>query len=373
MLKNSRPNMIVLPGDGIGPEVIGATIRIVEWFARHRGFDCDMKEEQFGVTNYYKIGRFMREGLMADLMKADVVLFGAMGGEGEHRAIPNEVRRKEGLLAVRQNMQVYANIRPVKAYAALAKASPLRADLAEGVDMVIVRELTGGMYFGEPRGVETLSDGEKRGVNTHVYTTPEVRRIGRVAFELARKRRGVVTSVDKANVMEAGMMWREEMDALHAKEFSDVKLNHLYVDNCAMQIVKNPRQFDVMVTDNLFGDILSDEASTIAGSLGMLPSASLSDPNADGQRRGLYEPGHGSAPDIAGQGKANPIATILSFGMALDLALDRKDDAKLLEDAVNGALEKGSRTADIAEPGLPVISTSQMADAVIAELDRRTR
>ena len=373
MIKNSRPNMIVLPGDGIGPEVIRQAVRVVEWFAKHRGFDCDMRQEEFGVQNWYKTGRFMRDGLMGDLMDADVVLFGAMGGDGEHRAIPNEVRRREGLLSVRQNMQVYANIRPVKAYAPLAKASPLRADLTEGVDMVVVRELTGGMYFGEPRGVETLADGSRRGVNTHVYTTPEVERIGRVAFELARKRRGVVTSVDKANVMEAGMMWREEIDALHAREFSDIKLNHLYVDNCAMQIVRAPRQFDVMVTDNLFGDILSDEASTIAGSLGMLPSASLSDPDEDGRRRGLYEPIHGSAPDIAGQDKANPIATILSFGMALELALDRKDDAALLESAVVSAIAAGYRTPDIVEPGSKVVSTTQMADAIIVELDRMTR
>ncbi len=372
-MKNSRPNMIVLPGDGIGPEVIRETVRIVEWFARHRRFDCEMREEQFGVQSWYKTGRFMREGLMEELMEADVVLFGAMGGDGEHRAIPNEIRRGQGLLAVRKSMAVYANIRPVKAFAPLAKASPLRADLTEGVDMVVVRELTGGMYFGEPRGVETLPDGEKRGVNTHVYTTPEVRRIGRVAFELARKRRGQVTSVDKANVMESGMMWREEMEALQAKEFPDIKLNHLYVDNAAMQIVRNPRQFDVLVTDNLFGDILSDEASTIAGSLGMLPSASLSDPDEYGRRRGLYEPIHGSAPDIAGQGKANPIATILSFGMALEVALDRKDDAKLLEDAVIAAVASGHRTPDIAEPGSTIVSTTAMADAVIAELDRMTR
>ena len=373
MIKNSRPNMIVLPGDGIGPEVIREAVRVVEWFARHRGFDCDINEEQFGVQNYYKSGRFMRDGLMDDLMKAEVVLFGAMGGDAEHRAIPNEIRRTQGLLSVRQKMQVYANIRPVKAFAPLAKASPLRADLTEGVDMVVVRELTGGMYFGAPRGVETLPDGEKRGVNTHVYTTPEVRRIGRVAFELARKRRGVVTSVDKANVMEAGMMWREEIETLHAREFSDVKLNHLYVDNAVMQIVPNPRQFDVLVTDHLFGDILSDEASTIAGSLGMLPSASLSDADEDGHRRGLYEPIHGSAPDIAGQGKANPIATILSFGMALELALDRKDDAKLLEDAVVAAVASGARTPDIAESGCDIVSTTGMADAVIAQLDRMTR
>jgi 3-isopropylmalate dehydrogenase len=267
-------------------------------------------------------------------------------------------------------MQVYANIRPVKAFPALAAASPIRADITRGVDMVVIRELIGGIYFGEPRGIETLADGTRRGVNTHVYTTPEIQRIGRVAFDLARSRKRHVTSVDKANVMVAGALWRQEIDTLQAQHYPDIELDHMYVDNCAMQIVRAPRHFDVLVTDNLFGDILSDCASTISGSLGMLPSASLSDAGPNGRRKGLYEPAHGSAPDIAGQDKANPLAAILSVGMALEMAFDRPDDTRLLERAVEAALAHGKRTADIAEPGAEIVSTTGMGDAVLGELDR---
>jgi 3-isopropylmalate dehydrogenase len=372
MARNARPNIVVLPGDGIGPEVVGQAVRVLEWFAKNRGLDVDSQHEDFGITTYHRTGRFMREGLMDDLMTADAVLFGAMGGEADHRVIPHDVRRRDGLLGVRNAMQVFANIRPVKPFAALAAASPLRADLTASVDMVIVRELTGGMYFGEPRFVETLPDGTRRGVNTHVYTTPEIQRIGRVGFDLARTRRKHVTSVDKANVMESGMMWREEMEKLQAEEYPDVTLVSQYVDNTAMQLVKAPGQFDVMVTDNLFGDILSDEASTIMGSLGMLPSASLSEKGPDGRRRGFFEPSHGSAPDIAGQGKANPIATILSLGMAMEMALGRAEDAKLLEQAVIAAVASNIRTPDIAESGSEIVSTSQMGDAVLAELHKLT-
>jgi 3-isopropylmalate dehydrogenase len=254
-------------------------------------------------------------------------------------------------------------------FRSLQNASSLKPEIIDGVDFIIVRELLGGIYFGEPRGIETLPDGQRRGFNTQVYTSSEIQRIGRVAFELARKRSGRVTSVDKANVMEAGALWRGEIVKLQESEFPDVKLDHMYADNASMQIVRSPRQFDVMVTDNLFGDILSDCAAMIAGSLGMLPSASLSAPGADGRRRGLYEPAHGSAPDIAGQNKANPLATILSLGMALEMSFDRKPDADLLESAVNGVLEKKIRTVDIAESGAKVVSTSGMGDAVLAELD----
>jgi 3-isopropylmalate dehydrogenase len=279
------------------------------------------------------------------------------------------VRREQGLLRVRREMEVFANLRPIKVFRSLQNASSLKPEIIDGVDFIIVRELLGGIYFGEPRGIETLPDGQRRGFNTQVYTSSEIQRIGRVAFELARKRSSRVTSVDKANVMEAGALWRGEIVKLQESEFPDVKLDHMYADNASMQIVRSPRQFDVMVTDNLFGDILSDCAAMIAGSLGMLPSASLSAPGADGRRRGLYEPAHGSAPDIAGQNKANPLATILSLGMALEMSFDRKPDADLLESAVNGVLEKKIRTVDIAESGAKVVSTSGMGDAVLAELD----
>jgi 3-isopropylmalate dehydrogenase len=370
MTRNSRPNLMILPGDGIGQEVISQAVRMLEWFATHRGFDCAMQHGDFGVGAYYRSGRIMTDELRTDILAADAVLFGAMGGDADHRAIPQEMRRREGLPGVRKAMQVYANLRPVKAFPALAAASPIRANVTAGVDVMIVRELVGGIYFGEPRGIETLADGTRRGVNTHVYTTPEIQRIGKVAFELARRRKRRVTSVDKANVMEAGALWREEMDTLRAQHYPDIELDHLYVDNCAMQVVRNPRRFDVLVTDNLFGDILSDCAATISGSLGMIPSASLSDIGPNGRRKGLFEPVHGSAPDIAGQGKANPLAAILSVGMAMEMAFDRPDDARLIERAIDAALVGGKRTADIAEPGTEIVSTTGMGDAVLGELHR---
>jgi 3-isopropylmalate dehydrogenase len=265
---------------------------------------------------------------------------------------------------------VFANLRPIKVFPALKSASSLKAEVIEDVDFLIVRELLGGVYYGEPRGIEKLPDGQRRGYNTAVYTTHEIERIGRTAFELARQRSRRVTSVDKANVMEVGRLWREVIETLQREDYPDVELNSLYVDNCAMQIVRAPKQFDVMVTENLFGDILSDCAAMISGSLGMLASASLSAAHAGGRPRGLYEPAHGSAPDIAGQNKANPLATILSFGMALELSFGRREDAALLERAVNGVLEKKIRTIDIAESGATVVSTSGMADAVLAELSR---
>jgi 3-isopropylmalate dehydrogenase len=369
-MSNTRANLLVLPGDGIGPEVIRQAVRVLEWFAANRGFDCDVREDSFGVTTWHRTGKFMRAGLMDDLMTADAVLLGAIGGDADHRAIPQDVRRKEGLLRVRREMGVYANIRPVRVYRALAGASAVRAEIVEDVDLIIVRELLGGIYFGEPRGIETLPDGQRRGFNTQVYTTSEIVRIGRAAFDLARTRSKRVTSVDKANVMESGTLWREEMEKLQATEYPDVTLDHMYVDNCAMQIIRAPRRFDVLVTDNLFGDILSDCASSIAGSLGMLPSASLSEPGPNGRRRGLYEPAHGSAPDIAGQNKANPLATILSLGMALETTYGRKEDAQLLDRAVAATLLSKKRTLDIAEPGADIVSTSGMGDAVLEQLHR---
>jgi 3-isopropylmalate dehydrogenase len=369
MTRNTRIHMMILPGDGIGPEVIRQAERVLQWFATHRGLDFTVEHGDFGVGAYYRSGRILKEELLADILAADLVLFGAMGGSADHRAIPQEIRLREGLPGVRKAMQAYANIRPVKPFPTLAAASPIRAEVTRGVDMLVIRELIGGIYFGEPRGIETLPDGTRRGVNTHVYTTPEIQRIGRVAFDLARGRRRHVTSVDKANVMVAGALWRSEIDALQAQRYPDIALDHMYVDNCAMQIVRAPRQFDVLVTDNLFGDILSDCASTIAGSLGMLPSASLSDPGPDGRRKGLYEPVHGSAPDIAGQDKANPLAAILSVAMALEMGFERPDDARLLERAVETALGY-KRTADIAEPGVAVVSTTEMGSAVLSELDR---
>jgi 3-isopropylmalate dehydrogenase len=273
-------------------------------------------------------------------------------------------------LRIRRALKLYANLRPIRALPALYEATSLKRRVVEGVDFVIVRELAGGIYFGEPRDIENLPDGERRGTNTQAYTSSEIRRIARFAFELARSRRGEVTSVDKANVMESGQLWREEVAALHAAEFEDVALRNMYVDNCAMQLVREPKQFDVIVTDNMFGDILSDCAAMAVGSLGMLPSASLG-PLENSRRRALYEPVHGSAPDIAGQNIANPLGAILSLALALRLSLDRPDDAGLLEAAVGDALDAGARTRDIAEPGAPFVSCTGMGDAVLAALDHR--
>jgi 3-isopropylmalate dehydrogenase len=267
-------------------------------------------------------------------------------------------------------MGLFANLRPATVFPELVDASTLKPEVVSGLDIMILRELTGGVYFGEPRGIETLKDGSKRGVDTQVYTTPEIERIARVAFELARKRRNKLCSVEKANVMHTGVLWRETVTKLHAAEYTDVELSHMYADNCAMQLVRNPKQFDVIVTDNLFGDMLSDLASMLTGSLGMLPSASLGAPDASGRRKALYEPIHGSAPDIAGKDLANPLATLLSFAMLLRYSFDLADDAALIERAARAVLAKGIRTADIMQGGTTKVSTTGMGDAVLAELDR---
>jgi 3-isopropylmalate dehydrogenase len=306
---------------------------------------------------------------MDKAMAADAVLLGAVGGP-KWDDLPFEKKPERGLLRLRKDMALYANLRPAICFEALKDASSLKPEVVSGLDIMIVRELTGGVYFGTPRGIEELPDGTRRGVNTQVYTTPEIHRVARVAFELARKRGNKVCSVEKANVMEAGVLWRQEVQKLHDAEYKDVDLSHMYADNCAMQLVRNPKQFDVIVTDNLFGDMLSDEASMLTGSLGMLPSASLGDPDASGRRRALYEPVHGSAPDIAGKGIANPLACILSYAMMLRYSFDLADDATLVEQAVQNVLDAGKRTADIAAPGATALSTAQMGDAVLAELDR---
>jgi 3-isopropylmalate dehydrogenase len=311
----------------------------------------------------------LSDRLLADILAADVVLFGAIGGP-EYEAIPAATRRRDSLLRIRKELRLFANIRPIKAIAPLADISPLKADITRGVDLVIVRELAGGIYFGDPHGIESLPGGVARGINTDVYTTPEIQRIARVAFDMARTRRNHVTSVDKANVMDVGELWRREVTALHAEKFSDLTLRHLYVDNCAMQIILNPRQFDVVVTSNMFGDILSDCAGTITGSLGMLPSASFSEPDSRGKRKALYEPIHGSAPDIAGQGIANPSGALLSLAMALRHSLGRPEDADLLETTVERAIGRGIRTRDIASRNITPVSTSAFGDAVIGALDQ---
>lgn len=359
----------ILPGDGIGPEVTAEARRVLEWFIAQRKLDLLLEEFPYGADAYRRLGQVLPKATEDAMRTAHAILFGAMGGmDGD--AIPREARVAGGLPHVRRSLELFANLRPIVTIPALYEASSLKNRLLEGVNFIIVRELIGGIYFGKPRGIETLPNGERRGFNTQTYTSSEIRRIARFAFELARTRRSQVCSVDKANVMEAGVLWREEVQALRDAEFPDIALRHLYVDNCAMQLVRAPAQFDVIVTDNIFGDILSDCAAMTAGSLGMLPSASLGPVDQTGRRAALYEPVHGSAPDIAGQGIANPLGAILSVAMMLRLSLARPDDAALLERAVDAALDAGARTADICEPGRSAVSASEMGAAVISALQR---
>ncbi|MFI4988437.1 MAG: 3-isopropylmalate dehydrogenase [Alphaproteobacteria bacterium] len=365
----NRATLLIMAGEGIGPEVTAEARRVAEWFVAHRGFELAFEEELFGMDAYRAYGRLLREEALPRMKAADAILFGATGSLG-YAALPAAARRGGSLLHIRKSLDLYANLRPVTGLAALAEASSLKPAVRDGVDLVIVRELSSGMYFGEPRGIETLADGRKRGINTHSYTSDEIERVARVAFELARRRRNHVTSVDKANVMEAGRLWRDVVEALHEADYADVSLSHMLADNCAMQLVRAPKQFDVLLTDNLFGDLLSDAAAMIAGGLGMLPSASLGPVKPDGRRAALYEPVHGSAPDIAGKGIANPLGAILSLALALEWSFGRPADARLVEAAVARALDEGARTADITQAGVLPVSTRAMGDAVLAALAR---
>jgi 3-isopropylmalate dehydrogenase len=349
------PSLLLLPGDGIGPEVVAEVRRVAAVLMP----DLTLEERAFGGASYEAHGTPLTDEALALARRSDAVLMGAVGGP-QWAGVPRRLRPEAGLLNLRSGMGVFANLRPALCFAPLADASTLKREVIEGLDIMIVRELTGGVYFGQPRGIEDLGGGQRRGVDTQVYTTAEIERVSRVAFELARGRHNKVTSAEKSNVMETGLLWREVVTALHAREFPDVKLEHMLADNTAMQLVKNPRQFDVILTDNLFGDLLSDEAAQLTGSVGMLPSAAIGAPGAPG----LYEPVHGSAPDIAGKGVANPLAAILSFEMALRWSLARPDLADRLTAAVVAALEAGARTPDLGG----TLGTSAMADAVLAAL-----
>ncbi|BBK34306.1 3-isopropylmalate dehydrogenase [Stella humosa] len=369
----ANKKILVLPGDGIGPEVMGQVRRVVDWFAKHRAVGFDLNEGLCGGAALDKHGTPLTDETMADAMDADAVLFGSVGGP-KWDDLPFEKKPERGLLRLRKEMDLFANLRPAVVFDPLVGASSLKPEIVQGLDLLIIRELTGGVYFGEPRGIETLPDGTKKGFDTQVYTTPEIDRVADVAFDLARKRRNKVTSVEKANVMHTGVLWRQTVTALHAAKHKDVELGHMYADNCAMQLVRWPKQFDVIVTDNLFGDMLSDCAAMLTGSLGMLPSASLgaTDPTT-GRRRALYEPVHGSAPDIAGKGIANPLAELMSYSMMLRYSFDLGEDADLVDRAIERVLAEGKRTADIAEPGSSKVSTSQMGDAILDALDRLGR
>jgi len=361
-------NILLLPGDGIGPEIVAEAKRVLEWFRDKRGLAIELHEDVVGGAAIDKYGVPLAPETLKAAIKADAVLLGAVGGP-KWAGVAYDKRPEAGLLALRKELGLFANLRPAMVFDALVGASTLKPEVVRALDILFVRELTGGVYFGEPRGISDIGNGERRGVNTQVYTTSEIVRVARVAFELARQRKNKVCSCEKSNVMESGLLWREEVTKLHAAEYKDVELSHMYADNCAMQLVRNPKQFDVIVTDNLFGDILSDEASMLSGSLGMLPSASLGAADFSGKRSAMYEPIHGSAPDIAGKGIANPLATILSVAMMFRHSFGWAKEGDALEEAVRRVLDLGVRTPDIVSEGIKPVSTAQMGDAVLKTLN----
>ncbi|MCM2344068.1 MAG: 3-isopropylmalate dehydrogenase [Alphaproteobacteria bacterium] len=364
-------NILFVPGDGIGPEVMAEVKKIITHFNAQGALNANIDEDHIGGIATDTYGTPLADSTLAKCRAADFVMLGAVGGP-QWTNVDYHLRPEAGLLRLRKELDLFANLRPAQAFDELLGASTLQPDVVRGLDIMIVRELTGGIYFGEPRLIEDIGNGERRGIDTQVYTSSEIKRISHVAFELAAQRRKKVCSVDKANVMKSGMLWREEITALHKAQYGTTELSHMYVDNCAMQLLRNPKQFDVIVTDNLFGDILSDEASMLTGSLGMIPSASLGPVNPKtGKRPAVYEPVHGSAPDIAGKNKANPLASILSFAMALRYSLSRDDLALETENAVKAVLAAGYRTPDIMAAGCRLVTTSQMGDAVTAALQGR--
>jgi 3-isopropylmalate dehydrogenase len=364
----SNPSLLILPGDGIGPEVMAEVRKVIGWYGAKRDLNFDVSEDLVGGCAYDAHGTPLHDDTMAKAQEVDAVLLGAVGGP-QYDDLDFNLKPERGLLRLRKEMDLYANLRPAQCFDALADFSSLKKNVVAGLDVMIVRELTSGVYFGEPRGI--FEEGNERvGINTQRYTESEIARVARNAFEMARRRNNRVCSMEKANVMESGVLWRRVVEEVHKAEYSDVELTHMYADAGAMQLTRWPKQFDVIVTDNLFGDLLSDLAAMLTGSLGMLPSASLGAPMANGRPKALYEPVHGSAPDIAGQGKANPIACILSFAMALRYSFDQGVEADRLEKAVETVLADGLRTADLlGQEGVAPVSTSQMGDAIIAALD----
>ncbi len=359
--------ILILPGDGIGQEVMIEVEKIIGWFNSNKDFNAEIEYGLVGGASYDADGVAISDATMQLAQKSDAVLFGAVGGP-KWDDVAYEHRPEAGLLRLRKDLDLFANLRPAICFSSLSDSSSLKKEIVEDLDILIVRELTGGVYFGEPRGIEELENGNRRGTNTQVYETWEIQRIAEVAFELARKRKNKVTSSEKRNVMESGLLWYEEVKKIHQEKYNDVELDHMLADNCGMQLVRWPKQFDVIVTDNLFGDMLSDVAAMLTGSLGMLPSASLGKAVNGLFESALYEPVHGSAPDISGQGIANPLASILSFSMALKYSFGRNKDSKLLEDSISKVLDEGSRTKDIADDG-DFISTSEMGNKVIENLE----
>ena len=367
MIKVKNRKILLLPGDGIGPEVVFEVKKIIDWFNSKRSLDFETDQDLVGGAAYDEHGTPITDEVFYKALESEAVILGAVGGP-KWDNLDFSKKPERALLKLRKELKLFANLRPAICFKQLVDASSLKPEIVSGLDIMIVRELTGGIYFGEPRGIKPIDNGERKGVNTHTYTSSEIVRVARVAFDLAKKRNNKVTSCEKSNVMEAGQLWREEVEEIHKNEFKEVKLEHMLADNCAMQLLRNPKQFDVIVTDNLFGDILSDEAAMLTGSLGLLPSASLGAKDKNGKMRSMYEPVHGSAPDIAGKGLANPIATILSFSMALRYSLDLGKEADELDKAVQNVLDMGLRTKDIFSKGNKEVSTSIMGDAIIAQL-----
>ena len=363
--------LLLLPGDGIGTEVMGEVTRLIDWVNESGQATIETESDLVGGCAYDAHGDAISDATMKTAFAADAVMLGAVGGP-KWDGVAYDKRPEAGLLRLRKDLELFANLRPAICYPALADASSLKRELVDGLDIMIVRELTGGVYFGEPKKITDLGNGQKRAVDTQVYETYEIDRIAAVAFELARKRGNLVHSAEKRNVMVTGVLWNEVVTQVHKDRYSDVKLEHILADNCAMQLVRAPKQFDVIVTDNLFGDVLSDEAAMATGSLGMLPSAALGADDDNGKRRAMYEPVHGSAPDIAGQNAANPIATIASFAMCLRYSFDLGRAADAIEKAIADVLDQGLRTGDIKQGGCKTVGTAEMGDAIIASLKSTT-
>ena len=358
---NKKHQIVILPGDGIGPEVVREGLKILSAVAEKFGFSFDLEEGTIGGAAIDKFGEPLPQSSLELAIKADAVVLGAVGGP-KWEGLDYEIRPERALLGLRDKLELYANLRPAKVFSTLVDASSLKKEIIENTNIMIVRELVGGIYFGKPKGVEKLEDGNEKGINTLVYTTPEIKRIAKIAFEVASKRKKKVLSVDKANVLESTELWRKVVTEVHA-DYQDIELSHMYVDNCAMQLIKDPKQFDVIVTTNMFGDILSDEAAMLTGSIGMLPSASL------GGNNGMYEPIHGSAPDIAGQNIANPIATIMSIAMMFKYSFGLDEASELIESAVEKILQNGFRTKDIMDNCGNLVGTKEMGDLILKEIE----
>ncbi|MBT6096335.1 MAG: 3-isopropylmalate dehydrogenase [Rhodospirillaceae bacterium] len=365
---SANKKLLFLPGDGIGPEVMGQVRRVIDWMDNRRHVSFDVAEDLVGGAAIDATGTSLDDATLDKAMNVDAVLLGAVGGP-KWDNVARDIRPEAGLLKLRKEMDLFANLRPATVLPALAEASSLKEELVSGLDILILRELTSGVYFGEPRGITENADGSAEALDSQRYTSAEIERIVRVGFEMAGKRGKRLHSVEKANVMETGVLWRRIATEV-GKDYPDIELQHMYADNCAMQLVRAPKQFDVIVTDNLFGDVLSDCAAMLTGSLGMLPSASLGGADESGRRKALYEPVHGSAPDIAGEDKANPLATLQSFAMMLRYSFDDIENAELIEQAVKNVLDQGLRTGDIMQDGKTLVSCTRMGEAVCAELDK---